>query len=175
MALSTAVKSSKPLPEHGSLHITTSAYYPQSNGLAERTVQIAKSLMEKAKADQRDAYESPWVLSYSCRQLQITSPAAHEPSLTLNLTQHPSTASAQGGQSQGCSRKESPPTTASEEILWQISQTNVITAWRTNYPFPGTWVLETSSCHPASCHWQIIPVCSKAQNCSGLVRICKRV
>ena len=46
------------MPEHGSLDITTSAYYPQSNGLAGRTVQTAKSLMEKAKADQRDAYLS---------------------------------------------------------------------------------------------------------------------
>lgn len=39
-------------------HVTTSLHYPQSNGLAEKTVQIAKSLMEKAKADQRDAYRS---------------------------------------------------------------------------------------------------------------------
>ena len=39
-------------------HVTTSPHYPQSNGLAEKTVQISKSLMEKAKADQRDAYLS---------------------------------------------------------------------------------------------------------------------
>ncbi|KAJ8351147.1 hypothetical protein SKAU_G00226230 [Synaphobranchus kaupii] len=39
-------------------HITSSPHYPQSNGLAERTVQTAKALMEKAKADERDPYLS---------------------------------------------------------------------------------------------------------------------
>lgn len=39
-------------------HITSSPYYPQSNGLAERTVQTAKALMDKAKADGRDPYFS---------------------------------------------------------------------------------------------------------------------
>ncbi|XP_056891953.1 uncharacterized protein K02A2.6-like isoform X2 [Takifugu flavidus] len=39
-------------------HITSSPYYPRSNGLAEKAVHIAKSLMEKAKADKRDPYLS---------------------------------------------------------------------------------------------------------------------
>uniref|UniRef100_A0A674EBM2 Gypsy retrotransposon integrase-like protein 1 n=1 Tax=Salmo trutta TaxID=8032 RepID=A0A674EBM2_SALTR len=39
-------------------HVTTSPHYPQSNGLAEKSVQIAKSLMDKAKADKRDPYLS---------------------------------------------------------------------------------------------------------------------
>lgn len=39
-------------------HITTSPHYPQSNGLAEKSVQIAKTLLEKAKADKRDPYLS---------------------------------------------------------------------------------------------------------------------
>lgn len=37
-------------------HITSSPHYPQSNGLAEKAVQIAKSLMQKAKADHKDPY-----------------------------------------------------------------------------------------------------------------------
>lgn len=37
-------------------YIITSLRYPQSNGLAEKYVQIAKSLMEKARADQRDPF-----------------------------------------------------------------------------------------------------------------------
>ena len=39
-------------------HTTTSPHYPQSNGLAEKAVQIAKTLMNKAKADKRDPYLS---------------------------------------------------------------------------------------------------------------------
>lgn len=39
-------------------HITSSPHYPQSNGLAEKSVQIAKSLLEKAKADHKDPYLS---------------------------------------------------------------------------------------------------------------------
>ncbi|KAK3538868.1 hypothetical protein QTP86_018772 [Hemibagrus guttatus] len=39
-------------------HITTSPYYQQSNGLAEKSVHTAKMLLEKAKADKRDPYLS---------------------------------------------------------------------------------------------------------------------
>jgi len=42
----------------GFTHITSSPHYPQSNGLAEKSVHIAKCLMEKAKADHRDPYLS---------------------------------------------------------------------------------------------------------------------
>lgn len=42
----------------GFTHITTSPHYPQNNGLTETSVDIVKSLMEKAKADQRDPYLS---------------------------------------------------------------------------------------------------------------------
>lgn len=44
-------------------HITSSPHYPCSNGLAEKAVHIAKSLMEKAKADKRDPSLS--LLEYS--------------------------------------------------------------------------------------------------------------
>lgn len=40
------------------IHVTSSPHYPQSNGLAERTVKTAKALMDKAKADRRDPYLS---------------------------------------------------------------------------------------------------------------------
>lgn len=39
-------------------HITSSPLYPQSNGLAEKAVQIAKALMDKARAQNTDPYLS---------------------------------------------------------------------------------------------------------------------
>ena len=40
----------------GFTHVTTSPYYPQSNGLAEKTVQTAKRLFNKAKKKGADPY-----------------------------------------------------------------------------------------------------------------------
>ena len=39
-------------------HITVSPYHPQANGLAEKSVQIIKLLLKKAKADGKDPYLS---------------------------------------------------------------------------------------------------------------------
>ena len=40
----------------GFQHIPSSPEYPRSNGLAEKTVQIVKDLLEKAKEDNKDPY-----------------------------------------------------------------------------------------------------------------------
>ena len=37
-------------------HVTTSPYHPQANGLAEKSVQIIKNLLTKAKLDNKDPY-----------------------------------------------------------------------------------------------------------------------
>ena len=42
----------------GFRHVTSSPHYPQSNGLAEKTVQTAKRILTKAREDKKDPYLS---------------------------------------------------------------------------------------------------------------------
>ncbi|CAB4024342.1 sec1 family domain-containing 2 [Paramuricea clavata] len=55
-------------------HTTTSPYHPQANGLAERSVQTVKNLLNKANRDGRDPYVS--ILEYRNTPIdQVASPA----------------------------------------------------------------------------------------------------
>lgn len=44
--------------EWGFTHTTTSPHYPQANGLSEKTIQTAKRILDKAKAEKKDPYLS---------------------------------------------------------------------------------------------------------------------
>ena len=56
-------------------HITSSPTYPQSNGLAERAVQSAKSLLEKCKRDGTDIYMALLEMRNVPRDNHLGSPA----------------------------------------------------------------------------------------------------
>ena len=53
-----AMEYSKFAEEWGFAHITSSPYHPQSNGLAEKSVQIIKRMLNKSKRDGQDSYLS---------------------------------------------------------------------------------------------------------------------
>ncbi|XP_055997858.1 uncharacterized protein K02A2.6-like [Ostrea edulis] len=55
--------------EYDFVHATSSPRHPQSNGLAEKTVQIAKRIFEKSKTDGRDPYLG--ILEYRTTPLDI--------------------------------------------------------------------------------------------------------
>lgn len=77
----------------GFQHVTSSPQYPQSNGLAEKTVQTAKWILTKAREDKKDPYlslleyrntpvdghKSPAQILMSCRLRSIL------PTTTLQL------------------------------------------------------------------------------------------
>ena len=46
------------MKEHNVIHITSSPHYPQSNGLAEKFVQIVKTLFYKAKEEGADLFKT---------------------------------------------------------------------------------------------------------------------
>ena len=51
------------MKEYGVNHIKGSPYYPQSNGLAEKCVQIVKNLFQKAKEERTDMVK--WLMIYN--------------------------------------------------------------------------------------------------------------
>lgn len=55
--------------EYDFIHATSSPQYPQSNGLAEKSVQIAKRIFEKAELDGRDPYLG--ILEYRTTPLEV--------------------------------------------------------------------------------------------------------
>lgn len=89
-------------------HITSSPHFPQSNGLAEKTVHTAKLLMDKAKADGRDPYASG--------QFQVTSPAAAEPQTMIYPSDHQPTATDSHRQSTRGTGKTDSKTTTPEAL-----------------------------------------------------------
>ena len=69
--------------EWGFHHVTTSPYHPQVNGLAEKSVQIIKNLLTKAKLDNKDPYLS--LLEYRNTSVyNVGSPAQLSMSRRLN-------------------------------------------------------------------------------------------
>jgi transposase InsO family protein len=57
-------------------HSASSPYHQQSNGLLEKYVNIAKNLLDKAKADEKDPYIA--LLDYRNTSINDVSSPAHE-------------------------------------------------------------------------------------------------
>ena len=60
--------------EYNINHITSSPHYPQSNGLAEKYVQIVKNLFYKAKEEGKDLYQSLMVYRNTPLSSSLQSP-----------------------------------------------------------------------------------------------------
>ena len=59
------------IKEYAVNHITSSPHYPQSNGLAEKFIQIVKNLFYKAKDEGTDIYK--YLMIYCNTQIESTS------------------------------------------------------------------------------------------------------
>ena len=58
------------MTEYNVNHITSSPHYPQSNGLAEKYIQIVKNLFHKAKEEGQDLYKC--LMTYRNKPLSST-------------------------------------------------------------------------------------------------------
>ena len=76
----------------GFQHTTVSPYHPQANGLAEKSVQIIKSLLKKAKADKKDPYLSLLEYRNSTKRCWFSGTVSNGSQTKLNFTMY-STAS----------------------------------------------------------------------------------
>ncbi len=138
------------LQRHGVFtHTTTSPHYPQSNGIGEKTVQTAKCMLDKAKAENKDPYhslleycntpvdnlKSPTQLLMS-RRLRLILPATAEqlqPQVTC--------------QQSACERREA--CQHHQDLLQQICQTSTPPSCGYSHLFPaGRWLLETCDSDP---------------------------
>ena len=82
-------------------HITGSPHYPQSNGLAEKYVQIVKNLFYKAKEEGTDLYKSLMVYRNTSLIHKLQSPMQILQSQTAR-TQLPMSSAARTQQGLGC-------------------------------------------------------------------------
>ncbi|KAJ8356838.1 hypothetical protein SKAU_G00196320 [Synaphobranchus kaupii] len=91
----------------GFTHTTTSPHYPQSNGLAEKTVQTAKRILYTAKAENKDPYLSLLKSQHTCRQPEITGTASNESGANeFDPASNGKTTAATGRLPANCTREE---------------------------------------------------------------------
>ncbi len=134
----------------GFQHVTSSPHYPQSNGLAEKTVQTAKRIFTKAKEDKRDPYLS--LLEYRNTPVDgLKSPAQILMSRRLRSILPNTTTTTSGNPPGHCMSTERDLPTAPKRALQQICKTPITTTHWSTHPFPARrWHMETSNSHPTS-------------------------
>ncbi|CAH1272870.1 Hypp4981 [Branchiostoma lanceolatum] len=100
-------------------HTTSSPHYPQSNGLAERTVQTIKRLLYKTRADNKDPYLA--LLEYRNTPVDSAIPVActtpDGKKIAHTHPQHRRTVDAEDRQPQGRATTAREQTTTSEDLV----------------------------------------------------------